>query len=354
MINFLRKILTMVLSLLLVVSLGACNEVDPPKIISTVTKANIDEEIAKIQKDGEITLSDGEYNILTINFTNDTIKKSGDGNLMPYCGVRNLGEVVFQGTKNAVVKGFDILSNNKSMYVDKLDANGNATGSRVRETYEPYFNIKTLKFKGMTFIDKLYFGNVVRTTGRTKKEVIENLIFEDVTFDFSKLAEEQAEGLEESALILEQLTCIYFSFYGDEIKNITFKNCTFEKCDAIPKTRLIEITANDTNKTNLTITNCNFKGAGWNALQLSSNDGNIHQSAITLNNNTFTGRYNRALRITAFSGNFTMSNNQFNDCVYDSDNEVFKIDYHMGSNINIDATNSFNGAIQNLYEYPID
>ncbi len=283
--------------------------------------SNVKEYLQSVSN-GEILLDNAHYGELSLGLNKKVAETEGDGNRTPYCGVWNIENLTISGTKDAIVDGFSIDINTKNI-------NG--------VFYQPTYNVKTLKIKGITMYGPMQFGYDNENHGKVDKQIVENLIIEDVTFDFSELA----SNLEKPSTNYKIESAIWFIPKNDNIKNLVVKNCTFTNMNDVRAVILFNAIRNGyPNQTNITIENCTFDSAGYNHIQFGGSTG--HTGSLTIKNNNFSGSNNVCVRITSHRGIIDISSNIFNKPV--SNNYAVYVDYSEMARITMASDNQLNGT----------
>ncbi|MBQ9781943.1 MAG: hypothetical protein IJW26_02015 [Clostridia bacterium] len=275
---------------------------------------------------GEIILDDAHYGELTLGVNKTACESEGDGNRTPYCGAWNIDSLTISGTKNAILDGFSIDIDSK-----------NYSGVQ----YEPTYNINTLKIKGITMYGPIALGYHNLNKDKLNRQNIENLIIEDVTFDFSELASETNQP----ATGWKIESAIWFIPKKDNVKNLVIKNCTFTNMNDVRAVILLNaIREGYTNETNVTIEGCSFDSAGFNPIQVAGSAG--HLGNYVIRGNTFTGSNNACVRMHGVRGNIEFSNNVFN-APNDNNYSIYVSSSEMAQ-ITLSSDNVFNGTTISL------
>ncbi len=326
MVNFIKKIFVILLSFCLIFTITACgdnNSNDDDFVTINASKRDIANYL-KTLSNGEIILEDNHYDKLTLGINKQACESEGNGAGSPYSGVWNIDNLTITGTKNVIVDGFTI-------DIDSTNVAG--------KVYEPRYNINTLKINGITMYGPIKLGYDTSNKNKVNSLLIENLIIEDVVFNFSELA----SSLSQPSTGWKIESAIYLLPKTDNIKNVTIKNCTFTNMNDVRAVVLVQTIAdNFKNGSNVTIENCSFDSAGYNPIQFA---GNGHDGNITIKNCTFSNNTNSAIRIAGATGNVIIQDSTFSSSGYERGVYISGSD---GAEISFIGENVFNGKYISL------
>ncbi len=238
-----------------------------------------------------IVLKDGEYDRLYLNrgeATGNEIPQEEvgctidghDGLLLEY--VRNIDELTIKGSgDNAKIDGFTLRSG------------FGYTGGPA--DYDAYYlskvNIGTLKFSNVTFTDRVYISLV--SSLNNEFATIENLVFENVTFDVSSAN-----------------ASLYVSTKFGKIANIKLEGCKFKNASNTNQNGATIACAQGV--VNVTVDGCEFENINYDAVQLAQG---TFTGEIKFTNNILTTVGKRALRIASIGAGaeVTITGNETTD-----------------------------------------
>ena len=252
----------------------------------------------------KLNLSNGNYEQIRVGRANSV---SGEGtSVSPYIFNRSIATLEFNGESkdSTIVNGFTFESGHAVKY------NGpNGSGGVDYYAYRIY-NIGELVFKNMTFTGRAYIQSLLNTTYYNDVTIkIENIVFENVKFDFTSVA-----NVNHAVHIISQ---------NGGIGNVTVKNCEFKNIGGTSANGILIDTRSE-DDINISIENCSFQDITFNAVQISGS-GSKYQGNIVIRNNTITNTGDRAIRISKLGedSNAVISGNTLTNAS-DGDGELLK------------------------------
>lgn len=203
----------------------------------------------------------GEFDEISIK----GFEKTGEGagtTENPYIAKREVANFTIDGNGSAVIDGFKLEAGFNVVYI---------TGGHYYQTN--YLEIDSLVLKNLTLTRKFQIsGNVS----------IENIILENVTFDFTN----SSSSFNAAIHVISQ---------NNVIENVTIKNCNFEKATNCSYGILYDSRTQD--NVNITVEGCVFKDFSFNGVQISGN-GSCYGGTIKIIGNKITNTADRAIRIS--------------------------------------------------------
>lgn len=254
-----------------------------------------------------VELADGNYDQLKLK-CGLGVRSTGNGTSSdPYIETRTLNSVTVSGGTNAKVKGFTV-----------------ENGFRVHYKSPTYYatqkyDIGTLKFKGLTFT------NVVNIHDPNDNLHIDEVVFENVTFDMGDMTNNGAA---------------HFIAGAGNYDKITFKNCDFINCNNINYPIFIDSRSAD--DVDITVEGCTFAAAAYNAMQISGT-GSKYTGKISIVDNEISNTVDRGIRISRVgSGAAVVIKNNVLEDAADGDGEFVKFEVESGAAVEF-AGNTFDG-----------
>ena len=258
---------------------------DPDNAISYINTGDI--------SGGYVQLAEGTYSSLGYGYNIGKIVSGSTDNGQTVVKLNKIGSLTIGGA-GAQLDGFKICST--TPLVDKATVYTNSGHYYVKQQHE----IQTLKFEDVTFTDKV-------TIGLGEGSSIQNLVFENVTFDMSGATNK------DNALRITD-------YAGNCFGNIIIKNCKFINCEEIEHPLQIDAYGDITEMSmNVTITGCTFDGAVYNAINLT--DG--YTGKVVVTNNTISNTQDRAIRLQYMTGILVVTNNMLTNAT-DEDGQAIK------------------------------
>jgi len=248
-------------------------DLNPTNLNSFINPSNIED---RDYVDYKINLASGEYDKFILERAGYV---SGNGSTAtdPKLYNRVIDELSFNGesVESTKMNGFSF---DAGLHVNYKQPNG--AGGLDYYSYHTY-TIETLKFSNMTFTNRVYISSVVNTIVGTGVIVnIENLIFENVKFDFE-------ENVGHAIHVISE---------NNGIQNIVVRNCEFVSVLGT-STNGILVDVRSEDDICITIDNNVFTDMPNNAMQFSGS-GSMYTGNIVIKNNTITTTGDRAIRLS--------------------------------------------------------